>query len=58
MTPRTRIRFLDEDLAVPELMERFRTHRHPRVPVFREHHDNIERYEVAIFCEGAVCLFP
>jgi CBS domain containing-hemolysin-like protein len=41
MTPRTRIRFLDEALSVPEMVERFRTYRHPRVPVFRMHHDNI-----------------
>ena len=41
MTPRTRIRFLDETLSVPEMVERFRIYRHPRVPVFRQHHDNI-----------------
>jgi CBS domain containing-hemolysin-like protein len=41
MTPRTRIRFLDEALSVPEMVERFRAYRHPRVPVFRNHHDNI-----------------
>ena len=41
MTPRTRIRFLDEALSVPEMVERFRAYRHPRVPVFRKHHDNI-----------------
>ena len=37
----TRIRFLDEALNVPEMVERFRTYRHPRIPVFRKHHDNI-----------------
>ncbi len=41
MTPRTRIRFLDQALSVPEMVERFRTYRHPRVPVFGTHHDNI-----------------
>jgi CBS domain containing-hemolysin-like protein len=41
MTPRTRIRFLDEALSVPDMVERFRIYRHPRVPVFRKHHDNI-----------------
>ncbi len=41
MTPRTRIRFLDEALSVPEMVERFRAYRHPRIPVFRKHHDNI-----------------
>ena len=30
----TRIRFLDEALNVPEMVERFRTYRHPRIPVF------------------------
>jgi CBS domain containing-hemolysin-like protein len=41
MTPRTRIRFLDEALSVKEMVDRFRAYRHPRVPVFRKHHDNI-----------------
>jgi CBS domain containing-hemolysin-like protein len=41
MTPRTRIRFLDEALSVPDMVKRFRAYRHPRVPVFRKHHDNI-----------------
>jgi CBS domain containing-hemolysin-like protein len=41
MTPRTRICFIDEALSVPEMVERFRAYRHPRVPVFRKHHDNI-----------------
>ena len=41
MTPRTRIRFLDEALSIPEMVEKFRIYQHPRVPVFRGHHDNI-----------------
>jgi CBS domain containing-hemolysin-like protein len=41
MTPRTHVRFLDEALSLPEMVDRFRTYRHPRVPVFRGHHDNI-----------------
>ena len=41
MTPRTRTAFLNADMTVPELVERFRQHRHPRVPVFREHRDNL-----------------
>lgn len=41
MTPRTQIRFLDEALSIPEIVEKFRNYRHPRVPVFRRHHDNI-----------------
>jgi CBS domain containing-hemolysin-like protein len=41
MTPRTRTAFLNAEMAVPEMVERFRTYRHPRVPVFREHRDNL-----------------
>ena len=41
MTPRTRIRFLDGDRPVPELIELFKQYRHPRVPVFRQHRDNL-----------------
>ena len=41
MTPRTRIKFLDADMSVPEMVERFREARHPRAPVFRGQHDNL-----------------
>jgi len=41
MTPRTRTAFLNADMTVPEMVERFRTFRHPRVPVFRVHRDNL-----------------
>ena len=41
MTPGPRIRFLDGDLPVDELIERFRGFRHPRVPVYRGHWDNV-----------------
>ncbi len=41
MTPRTRIDFLRDDMEVPEMIERFRAIRHPRVPVCHEHHDNL-----------------
>ncbi|MBT8122951.1 MAG: hemolysin family protein [Gammaproteobacteria bacterium] len=41
MTPRTRTAFLNADMTVPEMVERFRGCRHPRVPVFREHRDNL-----------------
>ena len=41
MTPRTRTGFLDADLTVPEMVEGFRNYRHPRVPVFRTHRDNL-----------------
>jgi len=41
MTPRTRTAFLNADMSVPEMVERFRTFKHPRVPVFRIHRDNL-----------------
>ena len=41
MTPRTRIRFLRDDMSLPEMLERFREIQHPRVPVCHEHHDNL-----------------
>ncbi|MBE2259418.1 MAG: DUF21 domain-containing protein [Rhodobacteraceae bacterium] len=41
MTPGPRIRFLDGDLPIEELIERFRSYRHPRVPVYRGHWDNV-----------------
>ena len=41
MTPGPRIRFLDASLPVPELIEEFRKHHHPRIPVFQGHWDNV-----------------
>ena len=41
MTPRTRVNFLSADMNVPEMVEKFRQYRHPRVPVFRDHRDNL-----------------
>ncbi len=41
MTPRTRTEFLNVDMTVPEMVERFRRYQHPRVPVFRIHRDNL-----------------
>jgi CBS domain containing-hemolysin-like protein len=41
MTPGPRIMFLDGDLPVPELIEEFRRIRHPRVPVYQGHWDNV-----------------
>ncbi|MGI9294426.1 MAG: hemolysin family protein, partial [Pseudomonadales bacterium] len=41
MTPRTRTAFLNADMTVPEMVERFRAYEHPRVPVFRIHRDNL-----------------
>jgi CBS domain containing-hemolysin-like protein len=41
MTPRTRTAFLNADMTALEMVERFRSFRHPRVPVFRMHRDNL-----------------
>jgi CBS domain containing-hemolysin-like protein len=41
MTPRTRTQFLSADMTVTEMFERFRAYRHPRVPVYRVHRDNL-----------------
>ncbi len=41
MTPRTRASFLDAEMTVPEMVQRFTEIRHPRVPVYRRHFDNL-----------------
>ena len=41
MTPSTRIRFLDADLPVAELIEKFREYRHSRLPLYHGHWDNV-----------------
>lgn len=41
MTPRSRTAFLNADRPIAELLEEFKRIRHPRVPVFRKHRDNI-----------------
>ncbi|MCG6869767.1 MAG: hemolysin family protein [Gammaproteobacteria bacterium] len=41
MTPRTRTEFLSAEMGPTEIVELFRSYRHPRVPVFRVHRDNI-----------------
>jgi len=41
MTPRTRIDFLKQDMGLPDMLARFLEIRHPRVPVCREHHDDL-----------------
>ena len=41
MTPRTRTAFLNAEMSVPEMVEQFRSFKHPRVPVFRQHRDNL-----------------
>lgn len=41
MTPRTRIDFLNADRPLPDLIEKFLTIGHTRVPVWRDHRDNV-----------------
>ncbi len=41
MTPRTRTAFLSADMGVPALVASFRKTRHPRVPVYKGHRDNL-----------------
>ncbi|MES9942205.1 MAG: hemolysin family protein [Candidatus Thiodiazotropha sp. 6PLUC2] len=41
MTPGPRIRFLDADLPVQELIEKFREYQHPRIPLYQGHWDNV-----------------
>ncbi len=41
MTPGPRILFLDGSLPVPELIDTFREYKHPRIPVYRGHWDNV-----------------
>jgi len=41
MTPGPRICFLDAALPVDQLIEQFRSYRHPRVPVYKGHWDNV-----------------
>ncbi len=41
MTPRTQMAFLNVEMSVPEMIETFISYRHPRVPVFKTHRDNL-----------------
>lgn len=41
MTPGPRILFLDASLPVPKLIKKFRSYKHPRVPVYKGHWDNV-----------------
>ncbi|MDD9855498.1 MAG: hemolysin family protein [Gammaproteobacteria bacterium] len=41
MTPRTRMAFLNMDMSVPEMVEKFIACRHSRMPVFKTHRDNL-----------------
>jgi CBS domain containing-hemolysin-like protein len=41
MTPRTQMAFLNVEMSVPEMVDKFISYRHPRVPVFKTHRDNL-----------------
>ncbi len=41
MTPRTQMAFINIDMAFPEVVEKFISYKHPRVPVFKTHRDNL-----------------
>jgi len=41
MVPRPRIAFIDANMPVPEILERFRMLRHRRVPIYRDRRDNL-----------------
>ena len=41
MTPRTKVKFLKDDMSVPEIIARFREIKHPRVPVCHEQPDRL-----------------
>lgn len=41
MTPRTRIKFLQIDTPLPEMIDQFKAFQHPRVPICRDRTDNI-----------------
>ncbi|MCP4406369.1 MAG: HlyC/CorC family transporter [Gammaproteobacteria bacterium] len=53
MTPRTRTCFINVELGVPEMVERFKAFRHPRVPVFRKHRDSLVGF---LHCEDVLRL--
>jgi CBS domain containing-hemolysin-like protein len=41
MTPRTRMEFINETMPLPDVLERVRSVRHSRIPVYSGHRDNI-----------------
>jgi CBS domain containing-hemolysin-like protein len=41
MVPRTQVHFLNVEMPVLELIETFRRYQHPRVPIYKDHHDNV-----------------
>ncbi len=51
MTPRSSTQFIDADLALGEVLRRFREYGHWRVPVYRDHRDNLIGF---LFAEDVV----
>lgn len=41
MIPRTQMAFLNREMTVPEMVEKFISYRHSRIPVFKTHRDNL-----------------
>ncbi len=41
MTPSPRLKLLDSDMEISELLDAFRSYRHPRVPAYSGHWDNV-----------------
>ncbi len=41
MTPGPRLKLLDADMEIPQLLEAFRSYQHPRVPAYSGHWDNV-----------------
>ena len=41
MTPRTQMAFINIDMPFPEIVEKFIAYKHPRVPIFKTHRDNL-----------------
>lgn len=41
MTPRTQMAFINVDMPFAEVVDKFIAYRHPRVPVFKTHRDNL-----------------
>lgn len=41
MVPRTRVRWINADQPMSDIIDHFLSFRHQRVPVYREHHDNV-----------------
>ncbi len=41
MTPRTRMDFLNAEMPLREMIDKFRKYQHTRVPIFRVHRDNL-----------------